>query len=42
MVRYIIGRLADSEEAMNKFAITTAKSPAIKDEVKLLLVILIF
>ena len=34
----VIARLEDSEEAMNKFA----KSPTIKDEVKLLLVILIY
>ena len=38
MARYITARLEDSEEAMNKFA----KSPTIKDEVKLLLVILIY
>ena len=39
---YVIARLEDPEEAMNKFAIAAAKSPTIKDEVKLLLVILIF
>ena len=38
---YVIARLEDPEEAMNKFAIAAAKSPTIKDEVKLLLVILI-
>ena len=38
----VIARLEDSEEAMNKFAIAAAKSPTIKDEVKLLLVILIY
>ena len=37
----VIARLEDSEEAMNKFAIAAAKSPTIKDEVELLLVILI-
>ena len=42
MARYITARLEDSEEAMNKFAIAAAKSPTIKDEVKLLLVILIY
>ena len=39
---YVIARLEDPEEAMNKFAIAAAKSPTIKDEVKLLLVILIY
>ena len=42
MARYITARLEDSEEAMNKFAITTAKSPTIKDEVELLLLTLFF
>ena len=42
MARYIIGRLADSEEEINTLAIAAAKSPTIKDEVELLLVVLIF